>query len=425
MDRKDEFNFADFFAKNKRYLSAAILVAALVIVLICCLARGGNDSGKNTGETETNAPSPVVMTDIKLEKDAVPELVDLMHNYYTASANASIEDLEMLAEPLGENEKSYIRTFSEFYEEYKNITCYSTPGQTKDSYLVSVCYDLKFKDIDTPAPGMDFFYVERNGKGNLYINNIYSSYNFNFMEEPLDSNLYAMILDYEKSEEVTSLQQDVQTRYDQAIVSDENLANMVGGKLRDAMNTWRKSITGSETQTEKPQTQTESQAQTETQTQTETETQTETQTQETPKEDKKPKKKKTSKVKTKDICRVRKGPSTDDEILGTVDKGVVLTKLGTKGDWTKVKFQGGTGYIKTEFLKAVKSSAKSDSKKDSAKVRTKDICRVRKGPSTDDEVLGTVDVGVELEKLGTEGDWAKVKFQGKTGYIKTEFLKNI
>jgi hypothetical protein len=36
----------------------------------------------------------------------------------------------------------------------------------------------------------------------------------------------------------------------------------------------------------------------------------------------------------------------------TVD--VTLNKLGTEGEWTKVEFQDGTGYIKTSLLKTVK-----------------------------------------------------------------------
>ena len=58
--------------------------------------------------------------------------------------------------------------------------------------------------------------------------------------------------------------------------------------------------------------------------------------------------------KTKDICNVRKTASTDGELLGKVDAGVKLKKLGTKGEWTKVKFQGKTGYIKSDLLKTVK-----------------------------------------------------------------------
>ena len=64
--------------------------------------------------------------------------------------------------------------------------------------------------------------------------------------------------------------------------------------------------------------------------------------------------KKTGKVKTKDICNVRAKASTDAEVLGKVDVGVKLKKLGTSGEWTKVKFQGQTGYIKSDLLKEVK-----------------------------------------------------------------------
>ena len=59
-------------------------------------------------------------------------------------------------------------------------------------------------------------------------------------------------------------------------------------------------------------------------------------------------------VKTKDICNVRAKASTDAELLGKVDIGVKLKKLGTSGEWTKVKFQGQTGYIKSSLLKKVK-----------------------------------------------------------------------
>lgn len=129
-------------------------------------------------------------------------------------------------------------------------------GATDDSYLVSVCYDLKFKGVDTPAPGMDFFYVERDGKGNLIINNIYSAYNFNFLDQDLDANLYSLILAYEKSDEVVALQKEVQTSYNEAVKSDEKLANMVGGTLRNAMAKWRETIVSNTetqtTETEKP-----------------------------------------------------------------------------------------------------------------------------------------------------------------------------
>ena len=52
-----------------------------------------------------------------------------MENYYAAYAGGDTDSLEMIAQPLSDNEKSYITTFSEYYEDYQNITCYSTKGE--------------------------------------------------------------------------------------------------------------------------------------------------------------------------------------------------------------------------------------------------------------------------------------------------------
>ena len=375
MQNEQDNKFMDFFTKYKKYIAAAVVLLFFILILIKCTGTEKKDEKKP--DTQQNSEAVTQTTEYeqvgKLAKDADQELVTLRDNYYAAYAAGDIETLEMLAQPLSDNEKDYIETFSAYYEDYQNITCYSAKGATDDSYMVSVCYDLKFKDVDTAAPGMDFFYVERDGKGNLVINNIYSSYNFTFLDQDLDANLYSLILAYEKSDEVVKLQNDVQSRYDEAVKSDEKLANMVGGTLREAMAKWQKNVaSAAETQTTETQageTQpTETQA-SETQT---TEPQTaetgkddaekkDTETEDSKKEDtakddssKEDKTKETGTVKTKDICNVRKSPSTDGELLGKVDIDVKLKKLGAKGDWTKVKFQGQTGYIKSDLLKTVK-----------------------------------------------------------------------
>lgn len=440
MQNENKTSFTDFFIKYRRYFCAAVLFVVLVVILVKC--TGPQKSADNTENgTEVVSQTSEYQEIGKLQKDADPELTGLMENYYSAYAAGDTETLESIAQPLSENEKSYIETFSKYYEDYQNIVCYSTQGATDDSYLVSVCYDLKFKDVDTVAPGMDFFYVERDGKGNLIINNIYSAYNFNFLDQDLDANLYSLILSYEKSDEVVALQKEVQQKYDEAVKSDEKLANMVGGTLRNAMAKWRETIVdttetpATETQTTETQAATETQKQEETQageTQKTEETQkaesTEKDTQqETKKDDSKSNTtKKTGYVKTKDICNVRKSASTDGELLGKVDMGVKLKKLGTEGEWTKVKFQGKKGYIKTEFLKELsEKEAAKEASSQTGTVKTKDICNVRKSASTDGELLGKVDAGVKLEKLGTKGEWTKVKFQGKTGYIKSDLLKKV
>jgi hypothetical protein len=319
------------------------------LILVNC--TGQNTSQVTPISTEEVSDSTEHALTEDLDQNVDSELVELIKNYYEAYASADLETLETLAQPLGDNEKSYIGAFSDYYEEFQNITCYSMQGATEDSYLVSVCYDLKFYEVDTPAPGMDFFYVERDGKGNLVINNLYSAYNFAFAEEEKDDDLYTLIAAYEKSDAVVELQEQVQKRYEEAIKSDEKLANLVGGTMRDVMAKWRDSIAAqtdtqvAEAETEKA-TEKESEAE-----QKDMEKTTEKKDKDTETEEKKDE---TGKVKTTDICKVRRGPSTDDEVLGMVTADVTLNKLGTEGEWTKVEFQGGTGYIKTSLLKTVK-----------------------------------------------------------------------
>lgn len=354
----------DLLIKYKRYIGAAALFVAFVLVLVNCTGPQGDSADTQMGSEVAETQHTEYELDGKLEKSSNQELTDLITNYYNAYASGDSEALESLVSPLSDNEKSYVGALSDYYEKYENVTCYSMPGATDDSYLVSAVYDLKFYEVDTPAPGMDFFYVERDGKGNLYINNVYASYNFNFLEEDLDASLYALILDYEKSDEVKALQNDVQKRYDEAVSGDEKLANMVGGTLRGVISKWRESVAdvqSNDTQkgTEVSDTQKQDATDSKDTQKEETkpaDTQKDTEKEDTKKEDTKKEetKKETGKVKTKDICNVRAKASTDSEILGRVDINVELEKLGTSGEWTKVKFQGKKGYIKSDLLKAVK-----------------------------------------------------------------------
>jgi hypothetical protein len=351
MNKETMKKLIGFFLTYRRYLGAAALFLVFVLILVNC-------TGPRTGTGDTEAGTEVgteisAGKDYELAEDADPELVELINSYYEAYASADLDSLEMLAQPLSDNEKSYIGAFSDYYEAFQNITCYSTQGATEDSYMVSVCYDLKFYEVDTAAPGMDFFYVERDGKGNLVINNLYSSYNFAFAEEEKDDSLYELIATYEKSSAVVALQEDVQTRYEEALKSDDKLSNLVGGTLRDVMAKWRDSIAAEDdTQAVESTESTEATESTESTEPAEQETESEkaSEKEETGSTE-------TGKVKTKDICKVRKEPSTDAEVLGTVNVGVKLNKLGTEGDWTKVEFQGETGYIKSSLLKNVKKKS--------------------------------------------------------------------
>ena len=65
----------------------------------------------------------------------------------------------------------------------------------------------------------------------------------------------------------------------------------------------------------------------------------------------------TSKVESKkikgDSVRLRKGQGTDSAILATMDKGSTVKVIEEYSNgWSKVEYDGQTGYIKSEFIDA-------------------------------------------------------------------------
>ena len=56
-------------------------------------------------------------------------------------------------------------------------------------------------------------------------------------------------------------------------------------------------------------------------------------------------------VNAKESINMRSGPSTTAPVIADVERGVVLTKLGEEGKWTKVRHSSGTtGYVYTPLL---------------------------------------------------------------------------
>ena len=98
------------FGKYRRYFCAAVLFVILVVILVKCTG-----SQKDQKETQNGTQGVTQTTEYqeigKLQKDADPELVTLMENYYAAYAGGDTDSLEMIAQPLSDNEKSYITTF--------------------------------------------------------------------------------------------------------------------------------------------------------------------------------------------------------------------------------------------------------------------------------------------------------------------------
>ena len=378
----------DWCIKNRRFFFAAFLFIALVVVLYACTGpnakKNAKDNAADGGQASTeNGAAADFTLDPDFEKDAHADVNELITSYFAAYASADIDALEAIASPISDNEKSYIRVFSAYIESYENISCYTKSGLTDNSYLVSAYFDLKFYGVETMAPGLDFFYVETKDDGSLYINNLYSPYNLNRTENTLDPNVYAVILQFGQQEDAIALRDQVKSAYSEAVASDVDLATMLSTTIPNAMTAWMESVItpaenteAGETQTDEPATGDGSDTSADSTDAADggsnapadngdaadngddapaddaavADTPVDNTSDETPavNENKEVK----VKVNIKSV-KVREKASTSSDVIAGAEKGDTFTKLGEKDGWTKIDYNGKTGYIKSDYVDEV------------------------------------------------------------------------
>jgi hypothetical protein len=348
----DKKKIRRFFRHYGRYLMAGVLLLILFVVLYQCTGPEKARTGEAVSDTEATQTAEFVLDD-SFEQDAHEEINTLITNYYTAYAAGNTDELAAYAYPITDNEKSYIVLCSQFQEAYQNISCYTKSGLTDGSYFVSVCYDLKFYDVETAAPGLDFFYVETDENGALYINNLYSGYNRERMEEDMDPDVYAAYVQYRQQDDLQAIREEVQQRYQDALSTDVNLVNMLSTVFPEAVDNWKNTVLASadgEDQTEAVES-TEAEG-----TESPSEENTDAAAEEIPDETV-PEETVQETVQQVEITgeslNVRAEASKDSENLGKAPKGSVYTKLGESGEWTQIDYNGTAAYVKTEYVKEV------------------------------------------------------------------------
>ncbi len=431
--------FWELISRYKRYLAAGVLFAAMVVVLAKC-----------TGPVPEETKEPVVneqddkTADLseEFEIDAIPEVNRLVSDYYTAHASGDVDALEALAKPISDTEKSFIKLNSEYVEAYNNISCYTKAGLKEGEYIVSVYVDIKYKDVDTQAPGLDRFYLRTDESGVLYIDNAYSQFNQSNMEVSTEADVQSLLNEFEQAEDYLLLWANVEKKFQDALASDPELEQMARETLPNALEAWAKSLVQPDANggdsTDKPaDDQTEEPKDSEEDDKPDDNEDDSRKPEDDAKEDGDDSA--DGKAKTAyamDGINMRKGPSTDDDIVTQIVLGSELKIYPDteKDGWVKASFNGKKGYVKREFVTTKKdkvpSSAEVEQNKpakalpEGAEITLTDTVNVRVSMSETAEKVGVAAPGdvVKVIMSYAEG-WTKVEWSGQTGYMKTDLIQ--
>lgn len=119
---------------------------------------------------------------------------------------------------------------------------------------------------------------------------------------------------------------------------------------------------------------------------------------------------------------VRIGPGTGYKLLGTAPKGAAYTVYGKSGSWYKIDYNGKIGYVYYTYLSVSSSPQESAPSQTGTVVNCVKSVNVRSGPGAGYKLLGTAPKGASYAVTGKSGSWYAVLYNGKTGYINSEYL---
>ncbi len=476
---QDRRNFWEFITDNKKLVMPIILVVAVGITIVIALNANNRTTPTITEDAQVTIDEngSYIVPEVDLEKNAYEDVNALMSTYYTAYSAGDMDTIKSIYTGLESTEELRLKEVSKYIVDVPTVDVYTKPGPIDGSYVAYVYTEVLFEGYDTPLPGMQTMYVCTDENGKLFINGDvvdekvteYIS-NISLQADVVDLN-NQVAANYNDiiaaNEELAKFLSDMSASIQVSV--GEALAAIESGEpaVPEATAENGEAVDNGENAEGAP----EGEAVTETGEATENPEGENAEAQEQPAEEPQPVV--ATKIKATDVINIRSSDSENADILGKTEKDQVFERIESRENgWSKIKYNDGEAFVKTEYFTEInedqadagdaaaeettteettteestteetvteentttetteekpEETTDDNSSKVSVyakgKMKVSEAVRLRKGQSTDSEIVGNIYKGdiVEVIEQYASG-WAKVKFNGDTGYIKSEFL---
>lgn len=203
----------------------AVTTAAVTMSTTAVPETESSDDAGETDETGTPETADEFAAE-NFERDSIPEILDLMKQYFSARASADAVAMNQLY-GIGEDEisvteleaqKTRMRSNSKYVTGFQNIATYVKPGTTADTWLVYTIAEIQFRSVKNTAPMIMWCYVKKDAEGNYLLAD----------NSSLPADVLAYVDAAGRSEEVRRLAADVNTRLKAALAEDSDLQQVYG-----------------------------------------------------------------------------------------------------------------------------------------------------------------------------------------------------
>ena len=130
--------------------------------------------------------------------------------------------------------------------------------------------------------------------------------------------------------------------------------------------------------------------------------------------------------------RVRSESSTSSSILGYLINNTEVNIVGSEGQWYKIQYNSGYGYVSKEYITTNGNSTNDTGNTGSSEIQINKTgyvynvssggLRVRKEASTNSTVLGTLYLGNSVDIVGETGSWYKIKYNSSYAYVHKDYI---
>lgn len=134
---------------------------------------------------------------------------------------------------------------------------------------------------------------------------------------------------------------------------------------------------------------------------------------------------------TTESLNLRAGTSLTQKVLLTIPKGKTVKFLKKSGTWSQVTYGGKTGYVSTKYLKTTQVVVKpapaplKETAFATKKFVTTGALTVRASFSSTAKTVINVPKGITISSNAKAGEWFKVTYGGKSGWVLGSFLKEV
>lgn len=386
---------------NKVVLPAVVVVAVAITVSVSLSLSNRHKEAQQEAEIESAASETATETateDVPLVANEEGAVYTLIATYYNAMATGDEETLRSVCDEISDKDMYRYVELSQYIDYYPTLEIYTKTGPEEGSVIAYVYYKISFVGHEEEVPGYQALYICTNDQGGLYIKRGENSEEVNeyiktvsTQDDVVEFNNKITVEYNELMVEHPEVLQYISELDSQvSIAVGEKLANQVAGETQAAeTGTEEGSTDGQDTQTENSeQQQTEDQGPQ----YVTTTTTVNVRSSDSEQADKLGKvsggtklqvleqrpngwtkvdyEGKEGYIKTEFLqlaesaagaeiigtvtattnINVRASASETADRLGVLSGGDSAELVGTEGDWSKIKYNGQIGYVKSEYV---------------------------------------------------------------------------